>query len=134
MVTLPSRVALFLACLLMIACHHSPPSLVGTYSADDKGKRVEFMRIEQKDGKFLASESQMGGGGWKKPVEVKPLGKDDLEKIARATVPGDVVGLGTNEAALFQVPVGWKIGGFESKTGYVFISLFGPLEVHKDGK
>ena len=83
---------------------------------------------------FLASESQMGGGGWKKSVEVKPLGKADLEKIAHASVPGDVTGLGTNEAALFHVAKGWKAGGFESKTGYVFISLFGPLEVHKDGE
>ena len=45
-----------------------------------------------------------------------------------------MVGLGTNQAALFRVPKGWKVGGFESKTGYVFLSLFGPLEVTKDGE
>ncbi len=133
MTNLPVRAASLLACLLIVGCHHSPPSLVGTYSADDKGKRVEFLRIEQQNGKFLASESRHGSG-WLNPTEVKPLGKADLEKIAQASISGDVVGLGTNEAALFQVPKGWKVGGFESKTGYVFLSLFGPLEVFKDAE
>ena len=55
------RTAFLLVCLLIAGCHRSPPSLIGTYSADDKGKPVEFLRIEQKDGKFLASESRKDG-------------------------------------------------------------------------
>lgn len=133
MTSLPVRALLLLVCLAVAGCHPSPPSLVGTYSVDDKGKLVEFLRIEQKDGKFLASESKQGGG-WKNSEEVKPLGKAEFEKIAGSPVSGDVVGLGTNQAALFQVPKGWKAGKFESKTGYVFVSLFGPVELHKGGE
>lgn len=129
----PIRAALLLVCLVTAGCHPSAPSLVGIYSAENKGKRVEFLRVEQTDGKFLASESKPGGG-WKKAEEVKPLAKADLERLSGAPVTGDVSGLGTNEAALFQVSKGWKARGFESKTGYVFVSLFGPIELHKDGE
>lgn len=133
MTNLPVHALLLLVCLAVVGCHPSPPFLVGTYSVDDKGQRVEFLRIEQKDGKFLASESQRGGG-WKNPVEVKPLGKADLEKITKASVPDDVVGLGVGQAALFQVPKGWQAGKFESKTGYVFLTFLGPVELHKGGE
>ena len=81
----------------------------------------------------MASESQRGDG-WKKPQEVKPLDKADLQRMLQGSSTDDVVALGTNQAALCKVPKGWKAGQFESKTGYVFLSLFGPVELHKDGE
>ena len=132
MTNLPVRATLLLVCLAVVGCHPSPPSLVGTYSADNKGQRVEFLRIEQKDGKFLSSEKKPNG--WSNPVEVEPVSKDDLNKLFARTAGNDVVALGTNQAALCKVPKGWKAGNFECKTGYVFLSLFGAVELHKDGE
>ena len=132
MTNFPVRASLLLICLLVVGCHPSPPSLVGIYSADDQGKRVEYLRIEQKNDKFFASETK--GDAWRNPQEVNPLGKADFEKACKTSVDGDVVGMGTNQAAIYRVPKGWKLGGFESKTGYVFLTLFGPQELHKDGE
>ena len=117
MTTLPVRaVLLLLACLIVAGCHPLPPSLVGTYSVDNKGQRVEFLCVEQKDGKFLSTEKKRDA--WGSPVEVKPLDKASLNKLFAGKETADMVALGTNQAALCKVPKGWKAGNFECKTGY----------------
>jgi hypothetical protein len=110
-------------------CNATPASLVGTYSVEEHGRLIEFIRIEKQGDKYFMSEKQ--SGKWLSPVEVTPVSKADLEKILQQPVKIDFTGLGNKDIALLQVPKGWKSGTFECKTGFWLATMLGPVELHK---
>jgi hypothetical protein len=104
--------------------------LVGTYSLEDNGQLKQFARITRDGDKFLISEKYETD--WLAPEEVASIDTDDIERIVNTPVTGITTCLGNRRVAVVQVPVGWKSGGFESKTGYWLASSLGPVELHKN--
>jgi hypothetical protein len=118
-----------LSFLFAVSCGTSTSSLIGTYSVEENGKLNEFIRIEQQNSKYIMAEKR--DGKWLEPMEVKLIGKAELQELIKEPVTVDVVGVSTNSAALFKVPKGWKSHDFESKTGYWLGTVIGPVELHK---
>jgi hypothetical protein len=118
-------------CLLFAAsgCKPAENSLIGTYAVEQNGKQGEFVRIEQEGDKFFFSEKD--GREWLGPEELYPATKSEVESLLNQPVDGKFTGLSTDLVAILQVPKGWKVGKFESKTGYVLASQLGLIELHK---
>ncbi len=132
MTNFPVRAVLLLVCLVIVGCHPSAPSLVGTYSVEDHGKLVESVRLEHPSDKFILTEKK--GQTWETPTELKPATQADLDRLLKGAELKDVVGLGNQNVVLLSVPKGWKAGPFESKTGYLLLTILGPIELHKGGE
>jgi hypothetical protein len=124
---------LIVVCLFaftITGCKSKSAALVGTYSIEDNGQLKQFARITRYGDKFLISEKYEVQ--WLAPDEVAPVDGDDIERIVNTPVTGISTSLGNRRVAIVQVPVGWKSGAFESKTGYWLASSLGPVELHKN--
>jgi hypothetical protein len=125
-------VSIAAACLLLLApvgCKSTLPQLVGTYSIMEDGKLTEFVRIEQVEKKFSLSEKD--GGRWLTPTSVKEVDDDDIENIIGQPVSSNITAIGNYSVAVVQVHKGWKLGEFESKTGFWLATGMGPVELYK---
>jgi hypothetical protein len=112
-----------------LASASSPDLLVGTFAVQKDGALKDFVRIDRRAGRYFISE--MKAGGWSAGKEVMAVSKQAFEKIVKKPVTVEFVGLGHNQAALFNVPRGWTSGTFVCRTGYWLATLLGPIEVHK---
>jgi hypothetical protein len=122
---------LILICLsVFTGCKSKSAALVGTYSIEDNGKLKKFVRIARYGDKYLISEKYEVH--WLAPDEVEPVDSDDIQEIVSMPVTGVIASLGNRRVAVVQVPVGWKSGAFESKSGYWLASPLGPVDLYKD--
>lgn len=127
---------LFCAAILSLcaaACHNSTDStdsIVGTYGVEEHGKVTPFVKVEATGGKYSVSEFH--SGTWV-PIkaDLRPFTKTDLESFTKKKVDVPVDGIYTNNFALIHVPKGWTDGSLTSKTGYLAIVLFVPVELEK---
>ena len=124
-----SLIAVCFALLALAGCKASTTSLVGTYSVEDQGKMRVFLRIEKSGEKFLFIERD--GRKWLAPAEAEEVDDTDLERILGQTIPSGFVGVGNDSMAVLSVHKGWKLGAFESKTGYILASQLGPIDLYK---
>lgn len=129
----PSSPFIIAACLCFLAitgCSKSLASLAGTYCVQDQGRLDEFVRVVEQGGRYFLYERQ--NNKWMAPGEVKPVGKAQFEKLTHEPVNDAVVGLVSNNVAIFQVPKGWRSGQFVCNTGYWLACFLGPIELHKE--
>ena len=63
--------------------------------------------------------------------EARLVDKAKLESVFKGLVLADVVALDIGVGVLLKVPMGWRLGSFESKTGYLLLSVRGPVELNK---
>lgn len=120
-----------LLCLILVPLQSAAasPDIVGTYSIMQRGKLVEFIRIESSVSGYTLSEKQ--SGKWRRPIEVNPVSKAQLEKILKQPVTAPFTGLGSKSIAIFQFPKGWTSRKFTCSTGYWLATVLGPIELHK---
>jgi len=120
----------FLVCIFLpLESAVASPSLVGTYSIMKRDKLVEFIRIENSGNGYMLLEKQ--SGKWRRPTEVHPVSKTQLEKILKQPVTVPFTGIGNKMIAIFQFPKGWVSGKFTCSTGYWLATVLGPIELHK---
>ncbi len=145
-----SRLALAaVLCLLPVGCHSTAPngpseakttilhalsdgpeSLTGQYGVVDKGKTLPFIRISHPDssGPFVIEE--FAGNKWQVDKQTgRPLTREEFTKLVGAGIDVPFTGLVLGQTAFIKVPEGWQQGKFKTKTGYLFFSLFGPMEL-----
>lgn len=123
-----SLVVMFFISLSCFAA--SPDDLVGTFSAVEKGKMTEVVKIEKKEGQYFLFTKKKGE--WKeskKPLELVTSQK--FEKMLKGPQPPDSVGLSNKGIGVFKVNKGWSQGKFKTDTGYFMVFIFGPAELHK---
>jgi hypothetical protein len=116
------RFSLIFACLFLVVlsgCKKDSASLVGAYSVEENGALKEFIRITRNGDTYFLSEKD--GISWLVPLEVATAGDQEVSDI-----------LGNRQVAVVRVPPGWKLGTFESKTGFWLASALGPIELHKN--
>jgi hypothetical protein len=145
------QAAAVLLCLLAVGCHskgpnepsaakttvlqalsNGPESLVGQYGVADKGKTTPFIRISHPDssGPFVIEEFTLNK--WKADKATgRPLTREEFAKFVGAGIDVPFSGLVLGETALIKVPEGWKHGRLQTKTGYLFFSGIGPIELTK---
>ena len=143
-----SRLALAtLLCLLGIGCSapkeqstakatvlhalsNGPESLTGQYGVEDKGKTLPFIRISHPNsiGPFVIEE--FAGNKWQVDKQTgRPLTREEFTKLVGAGIDVPFAGLVLGQAAFIKVPEGWQQGKFKTKTGYLFFSALGPMEL-----
>lgn len=138
-----------LLCLLSVGCHSSAPnepsaakttllhalsngpdSLTGQYGVEDKGKTLPFIRITHPDssGPFVIEE--FAGNKWRVDKQTgRPLTREEFTQLVGAGIDVPFAGLVLGETAFIKVPEGWQQGKFKTKTGYLFFSALGPMEL-----
>jgi hypothetical protein len=121
-----------LLCLGAVGCHSSAPnqpsaakatvlhalsdgpeSLTGQYGAEDKGKMLP--------GNKWQVDKQTG----------RPLTREEFTKLVGAGIDVPFAGLVLGQTAFIKVPEGWQQGKFKTKTGYLFFTALGPIELTK---
>lgn len=107
----------------------SPDTLVGVYAVHNHGKTEQFLRIVQKDGRYLLSEKS--GDKWGAPINVIPLSQSTLHAYVKQPITFKFTGLGNNRIAVYKMPPGWHFGFFTTKTGYWAETSSGPIELYK---
>jgi hypothetical protein len=120
------------SCVLLLAlagCKSTLPALVGTYSIQENGRLKEFVRVDRNGDKYFVSVKD--GRKWLSPNEVSRVEEDDLQGILNEPISANINALGNDTMAVVQVNKGWKLGNFESKTGYLLASSLGPVELYK---
>jgi hypothetical protein len=140
-----------LLCLLSVGCHSNAPnepsaakttvlhalssgpdSLIGQYGMVDKGKTLPFIRISRPDssGPFVIEEFTRDK--WQVDKQTgRPLTHEEFSKLVGAGIDVPFAGLLLGQTAFIKVPEGWQQGKFKTKTGYLFFSALGPLELTK---
>ena len=138
-----------LLCLLSMGCHSSSPngpsdgkttllhalssgpeSLTGQYGVEEKGKTLPFIRISHPDssGPFVIEE--YAGNKWKVDKETgRPLTREEFQKLVGAGIDVPFAGLVLGQTAFIKVPENWQQGKFKTKTGYLFFTALGPMEL-----
>jgi hypothetical protein len=127
------RFSLIFACLFLVVlsgCKKDSASLVGAYSVEENGALKEFIRITRNGDTYFLSEKD--GISWLVPLEVATAGDQEVSDILGTPVTGISAGVGNRQVAVVRVPPGWKLGTFESKTGFWLASAPGPIELHKN--
>lgn len=123
-----SIIGLFFLSLSAFAA--SPNDLIGTFSAVDKGKMIEFAKIEKRENSYILFSKKKGA--WqesKKPLEL--VTPQQFEKLLNGPQPPNSVGLANKGMGIFKVNKGWQQGKFKTDTGYFMFFIFGPVELHK---
>lgn len=115
--------------LALAGCKATPAALVGTYAIEEDGQQKVFLRIEKSSDKYLVYEKD--GRKWLAPAEAEEIDDVDLERIAGQSIPERFVGIGNDTMAVLLVHKGWKLGNFESKTGFLLASQLGPMDLYK---
>ncbi len=114
------------------ALSDGPESLTGQYGAEDKGKMLPFIRISHptSSGPFVIEE--FSGNKWRVDKETgRPLTREEFAKLVGSGIDVPFTGLVLGETALIKVPEGWQQGKFKTKTGYLFFTALGPIELTK---
>ena len=145
-----SRLALAaLLCLLSVGCHSNAPnetsvgkttllhalsdgpeSLTGQYGVEDKGKTLPFIRIShpESSGPFVIEE--FNANKWTVDKQTgRPLTRKEFTQLVGEGIDVPFAGLILGETALIKVPEGWQQGKFKTKTGYLFFTALGPMEL-----
>jgi len=106
-------------------------SLVGEYQMKDKGKLIDFLKVEKKGDQFYITDYNDYKKKWKTLGKVKVIEKSHLEILANQKIKVKFAGLGDKNIGIFRMPKGWGTDGFKTKSGYWTVSLFGPIELYK---
>lgn len=106
-----------------------PDALVGLYGVRDNGKTEQFLRIDQKDGRYRLSEKT--GNTWTAPANVIPLSASTLRAYIKTPISVAFIGLGNNKIAVYKMPPGWHYKGFTTKTGYWAATVMGPIALYR---
>jgi hypothetical protein len=114
------------------ALSNGPDSLIGQYGMTDKGKTAPFIRISRPDssGPFVIEEFTRDK--WQVDKQTgRPLTHEEFSKLVGAGIDVPFAGLLLGQTAFIKVPEGWQQGKFKTKTGYLFFSALGPIELTK---
>ena len=103
----------------------SPDALLGTYTMVGR-EAIGAMQIVKRGDKYFMQDLKAHG-----EIEAKPVDKAKLESVFKESVSADVVSLEIGESVLLKVPIGWRLGSFESKIGYLLLNFRGPVELNK---
>jgi|GEM_PF-6330078 len=125
-----SALFVLLLVLSLAGCKDKEMQLVGTYSTNDNGQMRVYLRIEKKGDSYFMTGNH--GGKWGTAVEVNPVTRETFAQVIKAPILVDFAGLGNNNVAIFQVPKGWRLGKFQSKTGFILATVIGPIELYKN--
>ena len=115
---------------LLHALSSGPESLTGQYGVEEKGKFSPFIRISHPDssGPFIIEE--FAGSKWKVDKETgRPLTREEFKQLVGAGIEVPFAGLVLGQTAFIKVPEGWQQGQFKTKTGYLFFTALGPMEL-----
>lgn len=131
--TLRDKAKLMLAIattVLVAACGSSTSDIVGDYSVQGKNGLEPTLRVEKSDGNYTVQEFH--NGNWR-PIQgpVKELTKEQAQALFGRAVTEQVSGISTKDFALVHVPAAWSNKDFPTKTGYLLVSMLGPVELHK---
>ena len=119
---------LILAVALAACSRNDPDSLVGTWGESFQGQTYPLLKIAKTKGHYVLFTT--ANGRWIRTSDyVMMASKADLEQIVRHPVQCDVTGLKSGIAAIFKVPEGWTEGTFSTRTGYIAVTWFGPIEL-----
>ena len=138
-----------LLCLLSAGCHSTAPngpsvakttvlhalssgpeSLTGQYGVEDKGKVLPLIRVShpRSGGPFVLEEFTRDK--WQVDKQTgRPLTQEEFSKLVGAGINVPFAGLVLGQTALIKVPEGWQQGKFKTKTGYLFFTALGPVEL-----
>ena len=103
----------------------SPDALLGTYTMVGR-EAIGTMQIVKRGDKYFMQDVKAHS-----EFEAKPVDKAKLESVFKELVSADVVALDIGVGVLLKLPMGWRLGSFESKTGYLLLSVRGPLGLNK---
>ena len=103
----------------------SPDALLGTYTMVGS-EAIGEMQIVKRGDKYFMQDLKAHS-----EIEAKPVDKAKLESFFKGLVSADVVALDIGVGVLLKVPIGRRLGSFESKTGYLLLSVRGPIELNK---
>lgn len=125
-------IVLIIMALALTACGKDDPTiLTGTYAMDFNGQKDEVFKIkEDGHGGFVAFDR--GSKGWNpKGMPLKELTDGDKAKLG----PNGSKAIGFHypegSFAIIKVPEGWTSGEISSKTGYLALTVLGPIELQK---
>lgn len=106
-------------------------ALVGTYAIRESGMLKEVVRIERKSDNYIL-RNKLRTLGWSKPkMALRPVTREDWQRITADNGDTAFVGLASDQIALFKVPPGWQREGFRTATGFFLFYSQGPGEAHK---
>jgi hypothetical protein len=118
------------ATVIVAACGSSTNDIVGEYSVQGKNGQEPILRVEKSDGNYAVQEFH--NGNWRViQGPVKELTKEQAQALFGRAVTEPVNGISTKDFALVHVPASWSNKDFPTKTGYLLVSMLGPVELHK---
>jgi len=118
------------ATAIITACGSSTSDIVGEYSVQGKNGLEPTLRIEKADGKLAVQEFH--NGNWRAiQGPVNDLTKEQAQALFGRAVSESVSGISTKDFALVHVPSNWSNKDFPTTTGYLLVSMLGPVELHK---
>ena len=108
----------------------SPDALLGTYTMVGR-EAIGAMQIVKRGDKYFMEDLKAHS-----EIEARLVDKAKLESafkgsVFKGLVSADVVALEIRKGVLLKVPMGWRLGSFESKTGYLLLNGLGPVELNK---
>lgn len=116
--------------VIVTACGSSTSDIAGEYSVQGKNGLEPTLRVEKSDGNYAVQEFH--NGNWRAlQGPVKDLTKEQAQAIFGRAVTEQVSGISTKEFALVHVPANWSNKNFPTTTGYLLVSMLGPIELHK---
>ncbi|MDO3615432.1 hypothetical protein Q3O97_06200 [Ralstonia pseudosolanacearum] len=131
--TLRDKAKLILAIattVIITACGSSTNDIVGEYSVQGKNGLEPTLRVEKSDGNYAVQEFH--NGNWRAlQGPVKDLTKEQAQALFGRAVTEPVSGISTKDFALVHVPASWSNKDFPTKTGYLLVSMLGPVELQK---
>lgn len=116
--------------VIVAACGSSTNDIAGEYSVQGKNGLEPTLRVEKSDGNYAVQEFR--NGNWRAiPGPVKDLTKEQAQALFGRAVTEQVSGISTKDFALVHVPAAWSNKDFPTTTGYLLVSMLGPVELHK---
>ncbi|MDB0541221.1 hypothetical protein LBW62_08180 [Ralstonia solanacearum] len=118
------------ATAIITACGSSTGDIVGEYSVQGKNGLEPTLRVEKADGNYAIQEFH--NGNWRAlQGPVRELTKEQAQALFGRAVTESVSGISTKDFALVHVPSNWNNKDFPTTTGYLLVSMLGPVELHK---
>ncbi len=115
------------------ALAESPDSLLGDYGVKVNQSVHPFLRITRSSGSTSGyALAENNNGTWvPQKIAGRPLTKEEFSKLVGMGIDVPFTGIVFGQAALIKVPAGWHQSNFSTSTGYLFLSILGPIELTK---
>jgi hypothetical protein len=119
---------------LICSCSKSPQDkIVGTYQMKERDNKLSNIIQVTKTDKSYSLKSVTTSGAWEqKFYETSTVTKEDLESLLKSKIDFDFYAIESRKIGIVAVvPKGSTIEKHTCETGYIFISMFGVIDLYK---